>query len=231
MDRRSIWQAKMTRAFVVIWLIVVAAMPVSAHAMGSARDLADDCRTLVRAKTGAGKQIRIPFTKKALVCWGYMQAMQDLSVLADEDGRRIMGACPPERTTLLKLIQAFVSYAHSHTDELPNNAALAVTRALQEAFPCGVNGTGFRHRRRAGGACRATAQRFPKVPLRPKRGFPNSREKIADSFGGNDRVVFADVMRSICSSFQLTRGAATRQGPKHGSGWGSFARCVRSGRS
>ncbi len=231
MDRRSIWQAKMTRAFVVIWLIVVAAMPVSAHAMGSARDLADDCRTLVRAKTGAGKQIRIPFTKKALVCWGYMQAMQDLSVLADEDGRRIMGACPPERTTLLKLIQAFVSYAHSHTDELPNNAALAVTRALQEAFPCGVNGTGFRHRRRAGGACRATAQRFPKVPLRPKRGFPNSREKIADSFGGNDRVVFADVMRSICSSFQLTRAAATRQGPKHGSGWGSFARCVRSGRS
>ena len=206
-------------------------MPVGAHAMGSARDLADDCRTLVRAKTGAGKQIRIPFTKKALVCWGYMQAMQDLSVLADEDGRRIMGACPPERTTLLKLIQAFVSYAHSHTDELPNNAALAVTRALQEAFPCGVNGTGFRHRRRAGGACRATAQRFPKVPLRPKRGFPNSREKIADSFGGNDRVVFGDVMRSICSSFQLTRGAATRQGPKHGSGWGSFARCVRSGRS
>ena len=134
----------MTRAFVLIWLIVVAAMPVSAHAMGSARDLADDCRTLVRAKTGAGKQIRIPFTKKALVCWGYMQAMQDLSVLADEDGRRIMGACPPERTTLLKLIQAFVSYAHSHTDELPNNAALAVTRALQEAFPCGANGTGFR---------------------------------------------------------------------------------------
>ena len=134
----------MTRALVLIWLVVVAVMPVTAHAMGSARDLADDCRTLVRAKTGAGKQIRIPFTKKALVCWGYMQAMQDLSVLADEDGRRIMGACPPERTTLLKLIQAFVSYAHSHTDELPNNAALTVTRALQEAFPCGANGTGFR---------------------------------------------------------------------------------------
>ncbi len=61
----------MTRALVLIWLVVVAVMPVTAHAMGSARDLADDCRTLVRAKTGAGKQIRIPFTKKALVCWGY----------------------------------------------------------------------------------------------------------------------------------------------------------------
>jgi len=72
---------------------------------------------------------------------GYMQAMQDLSVLADEDGRRIMGACPPQRTTLLELIQAFVSYARSH--ELPDNAALAVTRALQEAFPCKAR-QGFR---------------------------------------------------------------------------------------
>ena len=131
----------MTRAFVLIWLVVVEVMPVTAHAMGSARDLADDCRTLVRAKTGAGKQIRIPFTKKALVCWGYMQAMQDLSVLADEDGRRIMGACPSQRTTLLELIQAFLSYARSH--ELPDNAALAVTRALQEAFPCKAR-QGFR---------------------------------------------------------------------------------------
>src|SRR6266516_2517790 len=131
----------MTRGFVLIWLIVVVVMPVTAHAMGSARDLADDCRTLVRAKTGAGKKIRIPFTKKALVCWGYMQAMQDLSVLADEDGRRIMGACPSQRTTLLELIQAFLSYARSH--KLPDNAALAVTRALQEAFPCKAR-QGFR---------------------------------------------------------------------------------------
>src|SRR6266542_3268740 len=134
----------MTRALTVICLTLVAGLSVSAHAMGSARELADDCRSLLQAKTGAGEQIRIPFTKKALVCWGYMQAMQDLSVLADEDGRRIMGACPPERTTLLKLIQAFVNYAHSHADKLPDNAALVVTRALQEAFPCGANGTGFR---------------------------------------------------------------------------------------
>jgi hypothetical protein len=111
-------------------------MPVSVHAMGSARDLADHCETLVQAKTGTGEQIRIPFTKKALVCWGYMQAMQDLSVLADENGRRFMGACPPERTTLLELIQSFVNYARSHDDKLPDNAALAVSQALHEAFPC-----------------------------------------------------------------------------------------------
>jgi hypothetical protein len=73
----------------VICLALVAGLPLSAHAMGSARELAD-----VRAKTCTGEPIRIAFAKKTLVCWGYMQAMQDLSVLADEDGRRIMGACP-----------------------------------------------------------------------------------------------------------------------------------------
>jgi Rap1a immunity proteins len=134
----------MTRALTVICLALVASLPLSAHARGSARELADDCRSLLQAKTGAGEQIRIPFTKKALVCWGYMQAMQDLSALADEDGRRIMGACPPERTTLLELIQAFVSYARSHAGKLPDNAALAVSRALHEAFPCETNGLGFR---------------------------------------------------------------------------------------
>ncbi len=91
----------MTRVLTGICL-ALAGLSLSAHAMGSARELADDCRSVLQAKTGAGEQIRIPFTKKALVCWGYMQAMQDLSVLADEDGRRIMGACPPERTTLLR---------------------------------------------------------------------------------------------------------------------------------
>jgi hypothetical protein len=131
----------MIRVLTVICLALVAGFSLSAHAMGSARELADDCRSLLRATIGSGKEIRIPFTKKALVCWGYMQAMQDLSVLGDEDGRRFMGACPPERTTLLELIQAFVSYARSH--ELPDNAALAVTRALQEAFPCKAR-QGFR---------------------------------------------------------------------------------------
>jgi hypothetical protein len=42
-----------------------------------------------------------------------MQAMQDLSVLADENGHRIMGACPPEQTTTLQLIRSFVRYARA----------------------------------------------------------------------------------------------------------------------
>jgi hypothetical protein len=65
-----------------------------------------------------------------------MQAMQDLSVLADENGRRIMGACPPEQTTTLQLIRSFVRYARAHRKELPDNAVVAVFRALRGAYPC-----------------------------------------------------------------------------------------------
>ena len=61
----------MTRVLTGICL-ALAGLSLSAHAMGSARELADDCRSVLQAKTGAGEQIRIPFTKKALVCWGYM---------------------------------------------------------------------------------------------------------------------------------------------------------------
>ena len=76
---------------------------------------------------------RIP---EALTCWGYMQAMQDLSVLADQEGDRIMGACPPEKMTTLLLIQLFGRYARAHPSELQGNAAVAVFRALRKAYPC-----------------------------------------------------------------------------------------------
>jgi hypothetical protein len=62
--------------------------------------------------------------------------MQDLSVLADENGRRIMGACPPEQTTTLQLIRSFVRYARAHRRQLPGNAVVAVFRAVRRAYPC-----------------------------------------------------------------------------------------------
>ena len=126
----------MFRVFGVLLAVLLAIVPDHAYAMGSARELARDCRTLLQGKRGSGKEIQIPFTRRALVCWGYMQAIQDFSVLADPEGRRVLGACPREKTTLLELIEAFVAYARSHARDLPENAALAVTQALQEAFPC-----------------------------------------------------------------------------------------------
>jgi hypothetical protein len=55
----------MIRVLTGICLALVAGFSLSAHSMGSTRELADDCRSLLRATIGLGKEIRIPFTKKA----------------------------------------------------------------------------------------------------------------------------------------------------------------------
>jgi hypothetical protein len=115
-----------------IGLVATVAFAWSAAAVENAHELAGYCQSLERGAKGAGRQI----TREALTCWGYMQAMQDLSVLSDEEGHRIMGACPSEQTSTLQLIQSFVRYAHAHRSELQGNAVVAVFRALREAYPC-----------------------------------------------------------------------------------------------
>lgn len=107
-----------------------------ARAFDSARELSDACRSVEIGTSGSGRQIEIPSRKEALLCWGYMEAMQDLSVLVDQDGYRLIGSCPPEETTLLQLIQTFVTYARSHPAELQGKAAVVVIKALHDAFPC-----------------------------------------------------------------------------------------------
>jgi hypothetical protein len=116
--------------------VIVLLFPPRAHAFESARELAAQCKTVETSNIQKGTDLFIPGTKEALQCWGYMQAMQDLSVLVDENGRRLMGACPDERTTLLELTRAFVAYADRHSDGSDNDAALMVMAALREAFPC-----------------------------------------------------------------------------------------------
>jgi Rap1a immunity proteins len=124
----------MVRALGLILVLLFAAVPREAHA--GARELAGQCQMLLQGKRGSGEHIRIPFTRPALTCWGYMQAVQDFAALADANGQRVLGICPPDRATMLDIVQAFVRYADARGKDLPDNAALAVTQALQSAFPC-----------------------------------------------------------------------------------------------
>jgi hypothetical protein len=73
-----------------IGLVAIVVFAWSAAAVENADELAGYCQSLERGAKGAGRQIYIPRTREALTCWGYMQAMQDLSVLSDEEGHRIM---------------------------------------------------------------------------------------------------------------------------------------------
>src|SRR2546430_2085880 len=118
-----------------IGLVATVAFAWSAAAVEDAHELAGYCQSLERGVKGASRHIYIPRTREALTCWGYMQGMQDLSVLANENGRRIMGACPPEQMTTLQLIRLFVRYASTHRSELPGNAVVAVVPTPRVALP------------------------------------------------------------------------------------------------
>jgi hypothetical protein len=110
--------------------------PEMANAFDNGRDLAAACRAVEKGVPRNQQDIRIPNTKEALLCWGYMQAAQDMVVLADGRGSRIMGACPPDTTTTLDLVRAFLAYGRSRPDTLNGNAILAVIAALQSEYPC-----------------------------------------------------------------------------------------------
>src|SRR6516225_7357871 len=120
---------------IMVWIAVLAGLD-QAQAANPTLDLLNSCQSLERGKQGSGRLIDIPRTREALVCWGYMNAMQDLSVWVDQNGNRILGSCPSETVTTLDLIRAFLKYGRSYRGELPSNPALAVTMAFEQAFPC-----------------------------------------------------------------------------------------------
>jgi hypothetical protein len=119
----------------MVWIAVLAGLD-QAQAANPTHDLLNSCQSLERGKRGAGHLINIPKTTDALVCWGYLKAMQDLSIWVDENGNKIFGSCPPQTTTTLDLIHSFLTYGRLHRGQLPSNAALAVMKAFQQAFPC-----------------------------------------------------------------------------------------------
>ena len=116
--------------------MAVAAWSGNALAFESPRELADACQVVAKAARGTGWHIRIPASRDALMCWGYMQAVQDFLVLADASGRRILGSCPPDDVTTLQLVRTFLEYARTHPHALTGNMAGSVILGLQEAFPC-----------------------------------------------------------------------------------------------
>jgi hypothetical protein len=63
-----------------IGLAATVAFAWSAGAVENAHELAGYCQSLERGAKGAGRHVYIPSTRETLTCWGYMQAMQDLSV-------------------------------------------------------------------------------------------------------------------------------------------------------
>jgi hypothetical protein len=127
------------------WIVLLALLtpfPVNAAQqpgrIDSARALADVCRPVERSLTHPARHQNVPLAG-GMLCLGYMQAMQDISVLTDEKGQHVLGSCPPEQTTLGQLIDAFVTYTDAHRDQLAGSAAITVIKSLRSSFPCALS--------------------------------------------------------------------------------------------
>jgi len=94
-------------------------------------ELLQSCQA-ASAVARAGATLDIP--SAGLPCWYYMSAMQNMAVLVDESGTRLLGVCPPPDSTVMDFVRIFVQYARKQ--KAADNAAALVLPGLAQAFPC-----------------------------------------------------------------------------------------------
>jgi hypothetical protein len=124
-------------ALVVTLLTVSNALAKEQVRIDSAHELARACRGLqAAASKRANPRAMVPVSNELLICLGYMQAVQDFTVLTDTNGTPIFGVCAPVDTTLRDLVQSFTKYAASHRDALNGATSVVVLQSLREAYPC-----------------------------------------------------------------------------------------------
>ena len=112
----------------VCWLAPGQARAVSSH------ELLQSCRAVTDA-AGPGDGASLELPPAGLPCWYYMSALQNMSVLVDQTGEHLLGACPPAQSTVLDFVRVFVrAMRGSHAED--ENAAALIVPELAKAFPC-----------------------------------------------------------------------------------------------
>ena len=111
------------------WLV-----PGRASAISSS-ELLKSCRAVTKT-AGAGDGASLELPEVGLACWYYMSALQNMSVLVDQNGEHVLGVCAPAQSTVLDFVRIFVRAARKSPAEDGNAAALLVPE-LAKAYPCG----------------------------------------------------------------------------------------------
>ncbi|HTV30917.1 MAG TPA: Rap1a/Tai family immunity protein [Xanthobacteraceae bacterium] len=100
------------------------------------RELLPVCESLQRGLHTKRDQVLIPPGSAVAQCWGFMSAVQQYAALADQNGNRLLDACPKLDITTTQILATFIRYARLHPDELDSPAALVAFDAMRDAFPC-----------------------------------------------------------------------------------------------
>lgn len=109
----------------------------SAHSnVETANELLSGCEDFLDAyrPSGVGFTLR-PESASVYECWGYINAIMQLSALTDH-GRTLTGACPAPAFSALQVIEVLVAYLRKHPEALHERAGVVAVFALRQAFPC-----------------------------------------------------------------------------------------------
>jgi len=101
-------------------------------------ELLQSCQSVANAAVKRGGAI-VDIPESGLPCWYYMSAVQNMAVLVDESGTRLLDVCPPADSTVLDFVRIFVQYARKQTAAAKSgaeNAAALALPGLAKAFPC-----------------------------------------------------------------------------------------------
>lgn len=122
--------------YIVAALVLLIACLLAQHRATAltSNELLQSCQTITRT-ISTKKQPTIDIPEAGLACWYYMSAMQNMSVLVDGSGVRLLGVCPPSESTVLDFIRVFVQHSRGKAADVRNAAALALP-GLANAFPC-----------------------------------------------------------------------------------------------
>lgn len=94
------------------------------------------CEMLQRGVHREGDRVFLPPGQEASQCWGFMEAVEQYSTLADPNGKTLLNACPGEDRSITNIVRIFVEYANAHPDKLQLPAAALAYNAMADAFPC-----------------------------------------------------------------------------------------------
>ena len=120
-------------ALMSVCFVVLASSVASAQ---SAREMLQACEMLQRGMHIEGTTIYIPPSAKVNQCWGFIEAVQEYSLLAGQNGKPLLDTCPGEDSTTVDVLHKFVAYLHKHPEKLDLKAAAATYNAMADAFPC-----------------------------------------------------------------------------------------------
>jgi|SRR4051812_25210383 hypothetical protein len=96
------------------------------------------CEVLVRSLTARRARGHLAKSPGAVMCWGFMAALQDLAHIRNQDTKTIPRFCLPDSITPTQLARIFISYAKEHPEQLDERPSYLVLTSWSEAYPCGA---------------------------------------------------------------------------------------------